>query len=61
MQHPKKRLFRMRSVRTRRSFWFSWHLQHYLGLRFLVGRRWDFPMGKKVEIIWVLEKPKVNL
>ncbi len=52
----KRQLFKCLSTRTRRSFWFSYHLKHYLGVKFLEGVRWEFPIGKRVEIIWRLQK-----
>lgn len=33
-----------------------WHLNRYLGLKLTLDKRWGFPFGKRVEIIWRLSK-----
>lgn len=49
-------MFAVDSIKIRRVFWFGWHLKRYLGIGYLFGRRYDFPFGRKAEIIWVLRK-----
>jgi len=50
-------LFELRERKVLRVFWFGWHLDRYLHVRFLNGRRYTFPFGKKWEILWKLAKP----
>lgn len=52
----KRQKFQLQKLIVKRSFWLSWHLRHYLNIGFLEGRTWKFPVGKRVEIIWVLRK-----
>lgn len=52
----KSPLFKLEKKEVRRAFWFGWHLNHYLGIKALNGKRYTFPMGKKMEIYWKLIK-----
>ena len=47
-----KPLFRKLEQRVHRRLPFRWHLKHYLGIE--VRERW--PIGRKFEIVWILEK-----
>ncbi len=52
----KEPLFKLERREVLRTFWFGWHLHHYLGIKSLDGKRYTFPMGMKVEIHWQLKK-----
>src|SRR4030042_5350436 len=39
------------------TFWLGWHLDHYLKIKFLNGKRYRYPpIGKPHEIVWELRK-----
>lgn len=51
-----KPLFKMHEKKILRVFWLGWHLNRYLHISFLNGKRYTMPFGKKYEILWSLEK-----
>ncbi len=51
-----KPLFRLEKKEVFRVFWLGWHLEHYLGIKLLSGKRYRFPFGQKKEIHWRLTK-----
>jgi len=56
LEVPQKKTAKCVSLVIRRTFWLGWHLEHYLGIKALSGKRYRFPIGRKAEIIWILEK-----
>jgi len=54
--YSQKPMFKLIKLEVRRIFWFGWHLEHYLGIKWLSGKRYRFPIGRKAEIRWILEK-----
>lgn len=49
-------LFSLKARQVLRGFWFGWHLDRYLHVRRLNGLRYEFFLGKKLEIRWLMEK-----
>jgi len=48
--------FRLIKREIRYGFWFGWHLNHYLHISYFQGRTWEWPIFKRVELVWVLTK-----
>lgn len=58
--------FEMVEERLDRIFWFGWHFHHYLGIDYWratdprtgcrIGKRYTFPIGKKIQLTWKLRK-----
>lgn len=53
------KMFKLEELRVLRTIPCLWHLKHYLGIKLSCQKRWQFPIGKRVEIIWVLVKNAV--
>jgi len=52
---PKFNLF---SRKVRYRFWFTWHFNHYLRIKF--PEVYDFPLGERYMIEWIISKVQTD-